>query len=266
MKKVIIVPPNTGEVREIHPISLVAIFVGIILLPVILYLLQPKVDESLIRREKDYYEILHKLNYLEHRLSVLERRNEALKLEADALRSHLIYYSDTTATSVSDFEDIFERVQVNQKLLELVEKEVSKDPQKLDYLPSILPVDGWLVKGFGIVKDRFTGEYRVSQGINIAAPVGTPVRATASGWVVFRGYKKGYGKMVIIQHRHGFRTLYAHLDDIKVGLGEFVKRGKIIGTVGTTGSTEGPQLHYEIRLYGIPQNPLNYIIEEVKTL
>ncbi|RMD88142.1 MAG: M23 family metallopeptidase [Candidatus Dadabacteria bacterium] len=92
-------------------------------------------------------------------------------------------------------------------------------------------------------------------GIDLAAPKGTPIRSIMDGWVVFAGRYKGYGKLVTVRHKNGFTSHYAHCDTIKVKVGQHVTAGEIIAVVGSTGAATGPHLHFEIRLNGKPYNP-----------
>lgn len=88
---------------------------------------------------------------------------------------------------------------------------------------------------------------RIHKGLDIAAPLGTPVKATASGITSFSGEQTGYGKIVVVDHRNGYETAYAHLDAILTSSGTKVKRGSKIGLVGASGNATGPHLHYEVR-------------------
>jgi murein DD-endopeptidase MepM/ murein hydrolase activator NlpD len=96
-------------------------------------------------------------------------------------------------------------------------------------------------------------------GIDVAADRGTPIRASNSGTVTFAGSRGNYGNLVIINHGGGFETYYAHADSILVSVGDKVEKGQQIATVGTTGRTTGPHVHFEVRLNGNPQNPLSYL-------
>ncbi|WP_422448401.1 peptidoglycan DD-metalloendopeptidase family protein [Thermoanaerobacterium sp. DL9XJH110] len=96
-------------------------------------------------------------------------------------------------------------------------------------------------------------------GIDVANDKGAPVRAANSGVVTFTGSRGGYGKLVIVDHGGGFETYYAHLNSIDVSTGDRVEKGQKIGAVGTTGRTTGPHVHFEVRLNGVPQNPINYL-------
>ncbi len=97
------------------------------------------------------------------------------------------------------------------------------------------------------------------QGIDIAAPVGTPVRAAAAGRVIFAGRMRGYGRIIIIQHDHRYVTVYAHDSRNWVRAGQMVSRGQIIGTVGRSGHTTGANLHFEVRHNNVASNPLLYL-------
>ncbi|HTT65454.1 MAG TPA: M23 family metallopeptidase [Bryobacteraceae bacterium] len=125
--------------------------------------------------------------------------------------------------------------------------------------PSIWPVEGRLMGGFGERTDPFSGEGAMHTGVDISAPTGTPVRATADGIVKFAGWFSGYGQLVVINHGGGFETYYAHLSRFAVVEGQDVRRGEQIGAVGSTGRVTAPHLHYEVRIGGAPVNPHTYL-------
>jgi len=122
----------------------------------------------------------------------------------------------------------------------------------------IWPVQGRIIEGFG--HDRH-GER--NDGINIAAADGTPIRAAASGTVTYTGNElKGYGNLVLIKHSGGYVTAYAHAGSIKVGRGDVVEKGQIIGTTGATGDVDRPQLHFEIRKGVTAVDPEHYLVAD----
>jgi hypothetical protein len=125
--------------------------------------------------------------------------------------------------------------------------------------PSIWPVRGAITAGFGQRMDPFSGEGNFHNGVDIAAPVGTPIRAAADGILFHAGPDAGYGNEALIDHGYGLTTKYGHLRNLMVVVGQEVTRGQIIGTVGMTGRTTGPHLHYEVLVGGIPVNPVNYL-------
>ncbi|MFZ0429384.1 MAG: M23 family metallopeptidase [Acidobacteriota bacterium] len=124
--------------------------------------------------------------------------------------------------------------------------------------PSLMPVRGYPSDRFGMRDDPFTGERDFHPGIDISAPKGSKVLAAADGLIVYAGRRLGYGKLVSIEHKFGLVTRYGHLDRYTVKAGQRVKKGDIIGYVGSTGRATGSHLHYEVRLRNQPLNPLRF--------
>ncbi len=125
--------------------------------------------------------------------------------------------------------------------------------------PSVWPVRGWVTSPFGNRTSPFSGILKFHEGMDIAAQTGTPVVAPADGVVVKAGFSTGYGNMVEISHGYGIRTLFAHNSRLNVKAGQRVKRGDVISYVGDSGSSTGPHLHYEVRMNGLPVNPVRYL-------
>jgi murein DD-endopeptidase MepM/ murein hydrolase activator NlpD len=142
-------------------------------------------------------------------------------------------------------------------LLSIIE---GRDNQ-LNSTPSINPASGFFGSGFGFRRDPFTRTIRMHNGIDIDNKIGTPVYASANGIVAFTGVQSGYGNLITINHGYGITTNYAHLNDILVREGDTVKRGDKIGTIGISGRTTGPHLHYEVRINGVPMDPKTYITD-----
>jgi len=107
--------------------------------------------------------------------------------------------------------------------------------------------------------DPFTGEGAFHTGVDIAVPAGTPIRAAADGILFHAGPDASYGNEALIDHGYGLTTKYGHLKALSVVVGQEVRRGQIIGTVGMTGRTTGPHLHYEVLVGGTPVNPVEYL-------
>jgi len=126
--------------------------------------------------------------------------------------------------------------------------------------PAIRPASGWETSGFGYRKSPFTGLREFHKGLDIANRQGTPIIATADGIVSYTGYKGLLGKTLVIDHGHGMMTRYGHAHEILVETGDVVKRGDKIATIGSTGRSTGPHLHYEVLLNGIRVNPDKYIL------
>lgn len=125
--------------------------------------------------------------------------------------------------------------------------------------PSLWPVVGRLGSGFGSRQDPINGEGAFHSGIDIDAPIGTPVRATADGTVDGMNMGAGYGKQIVLDHGHDILTVYGHLSAMAVLPGQKVTRGQVIGYVGMTGRATGPHLHYEVRVHHVPVNPHKYL-------
>ncbi|MDR0581262.1 MAG: M23 family metallopeptidase [Holosporaceae bacterium] len=116
------------------------------------------------------------------------------------------------------------------------------------------PINGKVISGFGDVKDGISND-----GINIKAPLGTPVKASAPGEVIYTGNKlEEFGNTVILKHDNGLITSYAHLDSIKVRNGASIARGDVVGAVGKTGDVSEPQLHFEVLKNKTPDDPSKY--------
>ena len=132
--------------------------------------------------------------------------------------------------------------------------------------PSIRPVatrDAWISSGFSRSRlHPVLHDSRPHTGIDITARGGAPIMASAQGTVTYTGQTSGYGKMVEIDHGYGYKTRYAHASDILVRRGEKVQRGDVIGKVGETGLTTGPNLHYEILVNGRAVDPRPYLLDE----
>jgi murein DD-endopeptidase MepM/ murein hydrolase activator NlpD len=132
-------------------------------------------------------------------------------------------------------------------------------PVNVAYAPSIWPVQGIVTSSFGSRMDPFNGEGAFHTGIDIATNKGDAVRAPADGTVIKAGMGTGYGREVVVDHGHGMQTLYAHLSGFAVIAGQDVRRGDILGYVGSSGHSTGPHLHYEVRIHDTPVNPSKYL-------
>jgi len=131
----------------------------------------------------------------------------------------------------------------------------------LSSTPSLRPAEGWKTSQFGFRTDPYTGLKQMHGGVDISCNIGTPVRATGDGQVVWAGPQSAYGNVIIIDHGHNLSSVYGHLSEVGVKVGETVKRGSWIGKSGNTGRSTGPHVHYEIRVGGVPQDPEPYILE-----
>lgn len=135
---------------------------------------------------------------------------------------------------------------------------------KRDYLassPSIWPAKGWMTSGYGYRVSPFTGRRQFHAGLDIAGATGTDVIAPARGKVVFSGARGPLGNSLIIDHGYGVRTQYGHAKELFVKRGDRVERGDKIASLGNTGRSTGPHLHYVVEVKGKTRNPLDYIFD-----
>lgn len=140
--------------------------------------------------------------------------------------------------------------------------------EMLPYFPAIQPIENrdltLIASGFGHRVHPIYKIPKMHNGIDFSAPVGTPVYATGDGVVRSSSRSaRGLGNQIQIDHGYGYETLYACMDELNVRSGQEVKRGDLIGTVGNTGLSVAPHLHYEVHLNGVPMNPINYFFLEL---
>jgi murein DD-endopeptidase MepM/ murein hydrolase activator NlpD len=135
-------------------------------------------------------------------------------------------------------------------------------PVRAISVPSRMPLEGAaLTSGFGMRTHPVLGGRRQHRGIDLAAPTGTPVYATADGVVSRADWYSSYGLYISLEHGAAMQTRYAHLSRLAVAAGDSVKKGDLIGYVGSTGRSTGPHLHYEVRVEGLAVNPIPYMVE-----
>jgi len=183
--------------------------------------------------------------------------------EANALPRESRYEITDIKVRVDQLE---RRIQLAIESQKEISRVLKKKRERLRHLPTINPVSkGRITDKFGKRMDPFIDKPRQHTGVDIAAPKGTPVHATAQGVVEFVQHRyspnRNYGKYIIINHGFGKQTLYAHLSKIFVKPGQQIERGQIIGRVGDTGRATGPHLHYEVREKETPVDPLSYFFE-----
>jgi len=123
----------------------------------------------------------------------------------------------------------------------------------------IYPIAGRLTSPFGYRRDPFTGRKSFHTGIDIASPTGTPIKLTLDGTVSYTGYSTIYGNYVIVTHSGGYQSMYGHMHTIKVKRGQILSQGSIIGTVGNTGRSTGPHVHFSVYKNGKLINPLTVL-------
>lgn len=156
-------------------------------------------------------------------------------------------------------------VDLQKRSYEEITRQYAANKVMFQHLPAIKPSEGpYSINGFGMRIHPVLGMWRMHEGIDIIALDGTPVYAAGDAVVRYAGRTHGgYGAVVELTHGYGYTTLYAHLSKIQVKVGQKVKRGELIGRVGRSGLVSGPHLHYEVRLNGRRQNPVDYFFDDV---
>lgn len=126
--------------------------------------------------------------------------------------------------------------------------------------PTLMPANGHLTSNYGPRMSPYAGRIKMHEGLDIGAPIGTSIVAPADGVVTFSGPKPGFGNFVQIDHGYGVETIFGHASSLSVRKGQKVNRGDKIATVGNTGYSTGPHVHYEVRVNGTPVDPLYYVL------
>ncbi len=148
-----------------------------------------------------------------------------------------------------------------QSVIELWEM-LSDRQSLLASTPNIKPARGPIGSRFGYRIDPINGKQKMHAGVDMTVPPGTPVRAPADGVVSFAGWDEQYGKLISIDHGYGVLTRFAHNSQLYVQVGQKVSKFDVISASGSTGRSTGPHLHYEVRVNGVPVNPMNYILDD----
>lgn len=141
----------------------------------------------------------------------------------------------------------------------LIESRLLEERLRSLMVPNSAPVEGGVGSGFGFRRDPITGRVALHTGLDFPSPTGTPVEASAGGVVAVVERHPQYGQMIEIDHGNGLRTRYAHMSKFLAKVGDIVKRGQVIGEVGSTGRSTGPHLHFEVLVDGVPQNPTRFL-------
>ncbi len=168
---------------------------------------------------------------------------------------------EQTITPV-DSSNIEMRIEMLRDRLEELAVLAVKEKTRLDHTPSIAPSPGYVTSHFGWRRSPFTGRRDMHRGIDLVNKIGTPVKATAFGHVIFAGKEAFWGNAVFIEHQDGVVTKYGHMSSLNVKAGDMVTRGQVIGFIGMTGRTTGPHVHYQIEIDGQPVDPMQFIIDE----
>jgi len=227
------------------------------------------------------YDLKNRIQQMESDIKVLAEKDQALRtyadlpvidkdirklgiggkynIQDDEIDKLMIDDNINISSLVNDLDRLTREIKLERISYEEIYSAVKHRSPQIKSTPSIRPVNtGFISDGYGYRRDPFSGIRQFHYGIDISAPTGTPVYATADGVVRSTNSSGTYGKIIKIDHGYGYTTFYAHLSKMIVKPGDVVKRGQKIAEVGCTGRSTASHLHYEIRQFGINKNPLDY--------
>ncbi len=162
-----------------------------------------------------------------------------------------------------DLNALIRRANLLASSFEEAKDSLASHSQRLAATPSIMPTQGWLTSAFSYMREHpILHIARPHEGIDVTAPMGSPIEAPAAGVVTDAGWESGYGNTVTIDHGYGITTKFAHASKLLVKTGQRVQRGQRIALVGNTGLATGPHLHYEVHVNGRPVDPLKYVLPD----
>ena len=162
-----------------------------------------------------------------------------------------------------DLNALIRRANLLASSFEEAKDSLASHSQRLAATPSIMPTQGWLTSAFSSMREHpILHIARPHEGIDVTAPMGSPIEAPAAGIVTDAGWESGYGNTVTIDHGYGIVTKFAHASKLLVKRGQRVQRGQRIALVGNTGLATGPHLHYEVHVNGRPVDPLKYVLPD----
>lgn len=252
----------------------------------------PSSNERLLQQENANLRYTYKLltrevNELNERITALEKRDNSVYRSIfesdpipDSARAKSIarinelkkvseMSEDYLVTSITaSLQNLFNRASFQQHSFDEIEKLIDRKEDLLAAIPAIQPLSNKdlqrIASGYGYRIDPVYKIPKMHAGLDFTAPTGTPIYSTADGKVKTANYNTGgYGNHVVINHGFGYETLYGHMVRIKARVGQKVKRGDIIGWVGSTGKSTGPHCHYEVHKNGNPVDPIYYFYNDL---
>lgn len=176
--------------------------------------------------------------------------------------------ADLIINTSRKIDELSKAIYIQSKSYDEVEHLAKNKIDMLAAIPAIVPISlknprNRFSSSFGYRMHPIYKTIKLHTGMDFSGPIGTPIYATGNGTVSYVGFEKGYGKHVEINHGFSYKTLYGHMNDYNVRVGQKVKRGDVIGYMGNTGLSFGPHVHYEVRKNNIPIDPINYYFNDL---
>ena len=179
-------------------------------------------------------------------------------VDLDQDPNEIYYYIDDQEQELDDIDALLDQLlEVAPALSEILSHDMQNMEDHIylmEHTPDIWPTWGTIT---GLFNNRRSGHRH--KGFDIGNNIGTPINTTAAGVVIYAGWHGSYGRKIVIYHGFGYSTVYAHLYRMHVEVGDEVEKGEVIGTMGNTGKSTGPHLHYEVLVDGVPNNPQNFL-------
>jgi murein DD-endopeptidase MepM/ murein hydrolase activator NlpD len=217
---------------------------------------------ELEKRDNQVYRSIFEANPVTDsaRTKLIEQKKEIEKIN--------LLNDDELGTEIAKtLNNISARVAYQFSSYEVIDKLIRNQENKLTSIPAIQPVSNKeltrIASGFGFRIHPIYGIAKMHNGLDFTAPQGTPIYATGDGTVTTAGASAGTGNHVIINHGYGYETVYMHMVRIKARDGQRVKRGEVIGWVGSTGASTGPHCHYEVHINGTPVDPVYFFFNDL---
>lgn len=254
--------PHTDRKSLSIKVPSIGIFVSIILWFIgTVYVFSMAIDAfeyNRMQQKLDYYSS----QFMEMKSSMIalkKAETEFRRLFSVKSKEKVLESLDTSDAGSIDMESLKHEIQLSMETIGEIKDYLSQQRDMYVSTPRGWPVDGRISSAFGRRNHPKSGDYQFHSGVDIAADPGKPVKATADGIVSFSGWSGGSGNLVALEHGFGYSTYYAHNKMLVVKLGQKVKRGDIIGYIGSTGNSTGPHVHYEVWRDSKPMNPSDYL-------
>ncbi len=215
-----------------------------------------KVMEDIRNRDDNFYRVMMQLDPLSSKERFSGLQNDTKYESLGGLNDAELINRMNRSMDLLEHQIYSQSVSFDQ-----LREAAGEQKEKIARIPSVLPInikDYTMSSGYGYRRDPIYGTAKFHEGLDFAAATGTPVFATADAVVEVAERKDSYGNCIDLNHGYNYVTRYAHLSQILVKKGQHVKRGEMIGKVGSTGKSTGSHLHYEVRFKGEPQNPVHY--------
>jgi murein DD-endopeptidase MepM/ murein hydrolase activator NlpD len=218
---------------------------------------------ELVKRDNEVYRAIFEANPIPD-----SARARALAQEQEIARVENMRSADLVNSIINSLNSLGHYISAQKKSYNEIDNLLKNKEQLLVSTPAIQPVSNKdltrVASGFGYRIDPIYKTVKLHAGLDFAAPQGTPIYATANGTVIVAGNTgNGYGNHVVINHGYGYETLYGHMVKVKAKVGQQIKRGEVIGYVGSTGKSTGPHCHYEVHKNGQKIDPVYFFYNDL---